>query len=140
DPYWGKSERFLACVSDFFSKSSTRQKKIYKPILYVPMRDNEDKWSARQWKQSLGQNVDGLKGIVEGFMDGNVEVLHLQNEFVSVVYHLSIPEQSPVSIPVGFLSTNKILVAGIGKLLSGYVDGISSFEKSNDCGYLKSIT
>ena len=137
DPFWGKSEYFLSCISEFTNKAKTKKARLYKPTLYVPVFGQEDVRSARQWNHNLGDYSDHIKGIVEGFMDGNIEVLHLEEEFIAVVYHFSQPEKLPVTIPLGFMSTNKELVSNLGKLLLEYVDGTFSFDKSNDCGYIK---
>lgn len=139
NPFWGKSEQFLSCVSDFLIKSETKNKKLYNPTLYVPVRDRQDSKSARQWKHNLGQYSDIAKGLLEGFMDGNVEVLHLQDKLVVVTYHFSLPEQLPTSIPVGFISTNSETISNIGKLILQYIDGISSFDSPNDCGQITKI-
>lgn len=139
DPFWGKSEQLPSCMSYLINKATTKKKVLFEPTIYVPINGSDDSRTARQWKNSLSGVTKYMRGIVEGFMDGNVELLYLENEFVVVVYHFSQPEKLPVSIPVGFVSTEQETVAKVGKLLLDYVDGSSSFDKPNDCGLINSF-
>lgn len=137
DPFWGKSEYFLSAFSDFTNKAETKKVRLYKPTLYVPVSGNDDVRLARQWSHELGDYSKYTKGIVEGFMDGNVEILHLEQEFIVVIYHFSLPEKLPATMPLGFISTDNNFVSKLGKLFLEYVDGMSSFDKPNDCGSIK---
>jgi len=139
DLYWAKSGRFSSSLSDFFDKSSTKDKKLYTPVLYVPLEDDGDFREAKQWLHELGPYNKEVKGLAEGFLDGNVEVLHLEDELVVVIYHVGQPEAFPISMPVGFISTDQAVVAKIGHLIFDYIAGNSSFDKPNDCGFLSSI-
>lgn len=139
DPYWSKSECFISSLSDFINKSSTKGKRLYKPVLYVPVSDDIDFRSARHWKYELGQFHEYAKGLVEGLLDGNVEILHLKDELSVVIYHISQPETLPVSMPLGFITTNKESVKIIGALINEYVKSSSGFDKPYDCGFLSSI-
>ena len=136
DPFWGKSQQLPSCLSYFINRATTKNKELYKPTLYVPVSGRDDIHTARQWKHNMGNIAEHMKGIVEGFMDGNVEVLYLEGEMITIIYHFSQPERLPVSIPVGFISTNKEMIFKLGKLLLDYVDGSSSFDKPNDCGHI----
>ena len=40
-------------------------------------------------------SMSTLKGLVEGLLDGNVEILHLEDELSAVIYHISQPEILP---------------------------------------------
>jgi len=136
DPYWAKSDRFISSLSDFLGRANTKDKKLYQPVVYVPVSDERDFRAARQWKNEFEQYHKDVKGLVEGFLDGNVEILHLENELVAVIYHFTQPEFLPVSMPLGFVSTNKETVAKIGKVVADYIKGTSSFDKAHDCGYI----
>ncbi|MDE9557226.1 hypothetical protein KKJ06_17835 [Xenorhabdus bovienii] len=138
NPYWAKSERFSSSLSYIMRRSSTKVKTLYKPVLYVPVSDERDFRVAKKWQNELGHFGKDVKGLAEGFLDGHVEVLHLEDELVTVIYHVTQPD-FPVSIPVGFISTDKATVAKIGKLVIDYIDGSSSFDKLNDCGIISSI-
>lgn len=139
DPFWAKSERFISSLSDFIDKSSTKDKQLYKPVLYVPVSDEGDFRVAKQWKHELGQFHKDAKGLAEGFLDGNVEILHLEDEVAVVIYHFAQPETLPVTMPLGYVITNKDQVKQLGKLVNDYIKGSSAFDKPNDCGALDAI-
>ncbi|MFB0713729.1 hypothetical protein ACEU59_21590 [Buttiauxella noackiae] len=139
DSYWSKSERFISSLSDFIHKSSTKEKRLYKPMLYVPVSDDKDSRAANQWRHELGQYHEYAKGLVEGLLDGNVEILHLEDELAAVIYHISQPETLPVTMPLGFITTNKDSVKSIGMLITDYVEGSSAFDKPHDCGLISSM-
>lgn len=140
DPYWAKSSRFSSSLSDFIRRSSTKEKKLYEPILYVPVSDDKDFRVARQWKHELGQFHDHARGLAEGFLDGNIEILYLEDEVAVVIYHFAQPETLPVTMPLGFMTTNKEMVTKLGKLVNDYVKSSSGFDKPNDCGTISSIS
>jgi len=139
DPYWAKSARFISSLSDFIHRSSTKEKRLYKPVLYVPVCDHRDIKGAKQWMRELGQFHNDAKGLAEGFLDGNVEILHLEDEFGVVIYHFSQPETLPITMPIGYITKNKELVKKLGFLVNEYVRDISAFDKPNDCGAISSL-
>ncbi|WP_202119871.1 hypothetical protein [Metapseudomonas otitidis] len=136
DPYWGKSSNLQVSVSDILSKASTKEKRLYSPTIYVPISGPDDHKTARQWKWEFDPNTDNIRGVIEGFLGGSVEVMHFEGEFVVVVYHVSLPDSYPVSFPIGFISTDKNVVSSVGRLVTTYLEGSSGFERSNDCGLL----
>ncbi|MCB5226666.1 hypothetical protein JAO78_007525 [Alishewanella sp. 16-MA] len=139
DSFWSKSDRVISSLSDFLSKASTKEKKLYNPVVYVPLSDGSDFRSAKQWMNDFDQYHKYIRGVVEGFLDGNVEILHLEDELVVVIYHFVQPETLPVSMPIGFISTDKETVAKVGSLITDYLEGSSAFDKPNDCGAIASI-
>lgn len=139
DPYWSKSNRLTVSINDFLRKASTKVKKLYSPTLYLPLSGIDDQRAARQWKLELDPNVDDAHGIVEGFLGGNVEILHFNTELVVVVYHLSLPDIYPVTLPLGFISTDQDVVNSIGKIVQNYVKAITAYERPNDCGSIAQI-
>lgn len=136
DPYWCKSNRLLVSLGDFLNKASTKDKKLYSPTIYLPLCGPEDHKAVRQWKQELDPYTDRAHGLIEGFLGGNVEVILFEGELVVVVYHMSLPETYPVTLPVGFISDNQETVAAVGQLVNAYVKGSSGFDRPNDCGLL----
>ncbi|WP_428827028.1 hypothetical protein ACLIKD_02445 [Azonexus sp. IMCC34842] len=134
DPYWCRSNRLLVSLSDFLDKASTKDKKLYSPTIYLPVSGADDHKAARQWKKELDPYTDKAHGVIEGFLGGNVEILHFDGEFVAVVYHMSLPDTYPVTLPLGFISADKEVVSAIGNLVKSYVQGSSSFDRPNDCG------
>lgn len=136
DPYWGKSSNLQVRVSDILSLASTKEKRLYSPTIYLPVSGPDDQKTARQWKWEFDPNTDKVHGLIEGFLSGNVEVMHFEGEFVAVVYHISLPDTYPVSLPIGFISADKDVVSAVGRLVTAYVKGNSGFDRPNDCGLL----
>lgn len=136
DPFWGKSSSLQARFSEIINNARTKEKRIYSPAMYLPVQGPDDLRSARQWKREFDPNIDATYGLVEGFLRGNVEVLYFESEFVVVVYHVSLPDAYPVSLPIGFVSTERQLVHSVGGLLKKYLDGNSRFDRPNNCGLL----
>lgn len=139
DPYWGKSSNLQVRVSELLDKANTKDKRLYSPTIYLPISAPDDQKTARQWKWEFDPNTDKVHGLLEGFLGGNIEVLHFEGEFVVVVYHVSLPDSYPVTIPIGFISADKDVVSAVGQLVTAYVEGSSGFERPNDCGLLSRI-
>lgn len=139
DPYWGKSNYLHERVSQLLDNANTKEKKLYSPIIYLPICTPSDFRSIRQWKSEFQPNTDKVHGLIEGFLGGSVEVLHFESEFVVVVYHVSLPDSYPISFPLGFISAEKDVVASIGAIVKKYVQGISGFEQPNDCGLISKL-
>ena len=136
DPYWGKSSNLQVRVSEILSMASTKEKRLYSPAIYLPVSGPDDQKTARQWKWEFDPNSDKVYGLIEGFLGGNVEVMHFEGEFVAVVYHVSLPDSYPVSLPIGFISADKDVVSSVGRLVTTYLEGSSGFDRPNDCGLL----
>ena len=136
DPYWGKSSNLQVRVSEILSMASTKEKRLYSPAIYLPVSGPDDQKTARQWKWEFDPNTDKVHGLIEGFLGGNVEVMHFEGEFVVVVYHVSLPDSYPVSLPIGFISADKDVVSSVGRLVTTYLEGSSGFDRPNDCGLL----
>ena len=136
DPYWGKSSNLQVRVSEILSMASTKEKRLYSPTIYMPVSGPDDQKTARQWKWEFDPNTDKVHGLIEGFLGGNVEVMYFEGEFVVVVYHVSLPDSYPVSLPIGFISANKDVVSSVGRLVTTYLKGSSGFERPKDCGLL----
>lgn len=139
DPFWGKSNSLQVKFSELIDKASTKDKKLYSPTIFLPVSGQDDRRSARQWKREFEPNTTNVRGLTEGFLGGNVEVLHFEGEFVVVVYHVSLPESYPVTLPVGFVSAEADVVKSIGQRLASYLDGNSSFDRPNDCGPIERL-
>lgn len=139
DPYWGKSSNLQVRVSELLSMASTKEERLYSPTIFLPVSGPDDQKTARQWKWEFDPNTDKVHGLIEGFLGGNVEVMHFEGEFVVVVYHVSLRDSYPVSLPIGFISADKDVVSAVGRFVTAYVEGSSGFERPNDCGLLSRI-
>ena len=105
--------------------------------MYLPCDDhqNVERQAGRAWKHKLG-SIEFCEGIRNGLFDGSVEVLLLDNEFAAVSYHLSLPDLSPVHVPLGFFTTNPKLVAKIASVANEFLKGSVSHGKPNLIGKL----
>jgi len=139
DAFWGKSDRFIASVDQFLSRANTKNKHLYKPALYLPVTDAQDSRGAKRWLNELQGYQKHTYGLAEGFLDGNVEIMLLKGNLAVVIYHYVQPSKFPVPIPVGFITTEKKELESIGAYVYGYLKGMSSHEKPNDCGPISSI-
>lgn len=139
DPYWGKSSSLQVRIGELLEKASTKDRKLYSPTIFLPVDGPEDHRTAHQWRREFEPNTDNVRGIIEGFLGGSVEILHFDDEFVVVVYHVSLRDSYPVSFPMGFISAEKDVVALVGRLLKAYLEGMSGFERPNDCGLISKI-
>lgn len=139
DTFWGKSLRLSSCSEEFINvtKSNGLNQKFSNPVLYLPVQDNNDHKSISTWKRELSNITNNLYGLHEGFLDGDVEIILVENHFVVVCYHISRPESVPVSLPVGFVSTDKTVVSKIQNITFEYINGVSSYDNPNDIGKLK---
>ena len=139
DPYWGKSSNLQVRVSELLDNANTKDKRLYSPTIYLPISGPDDQKTARQWEWEFDPNTDKVHGLLEGFLGGNIEVLHFEGEFVVVVYHVSLPDSYPVTLPIGFISADKDVVSAVRRLVTAYLEGSSGFERPNDCGLLSRI-
>lgn len=136
DPFWGKSSSLQVRFAEILNNARTKEKRIYSPAMYLPVQGPDDLRSARQWKREFDPYTDTTYGLIEGFLRGNVEVLYFEGEFVVVIYHVSLPGAYPVSLPIGFINTERRFVQSVGGLLKRYLDGNSRFDRPNNCGLL----
>lgn len=140
DNFWGKSTRLAQCFGEIISSSTVsgkKEKTLYKPKMYVPLSDESDRRSKNQWKNEFSGYDRCLHGLVEGFLDGNVEVIILPNKFATVCYHISMPEQYDVSLPLGFIATDSEMVSKVTKLAQNYIGDVQGFDKPNDLGLIR---
>lgn len=134
DPFWAKCDSVRVALSDYLSRASSKKKQLYKPTLYVPVFGPDDSRSLKNWKHEFRNYEECINGLVEGMLGGNIEILYLEREIVVVIYHFSQPELLPVTMPLGFISTDRHTVDRVGCIARRYIDGVSSFDKPNDCG------
>jgi hypothetical protein len=139
DNFWGKSTRLAQCLGELVSSSTVsvkNKKTLYKPKMYVPLSDESDRRSKSQWKNEFSDYGHYLHGLAEGFLDGNVEVIVLPNKFAAVCYHMSMPEQYDVTLPLGFVTTDNEMISRITKLAEDYIGDVQGFDKPNNLGLI----
>ncbi|MEZ8773593.1 hypothetical protein AB4453_19760 [Vibrio atlanticus] len=142
DVFWGKSKKLEFCLNELEQAQLTQEKspqRIFTPSIYLPLADIKDRRAIGCWKSELKKGSNNLYGLLEGFLGGSVEVIVLEGTFAVVCYHVSRPETHPVSIPVGFVTTNLKLINAISDIAFDYVDGSSSFNKKHNLGLLDKL-
>jgi hypothetical protein len=142
DGFWGQSSRTSACLDELIDQAVTKGKKAvrrYTPKLLVPLQDARDRQGINRWKQQFPNQKSHVSGLVEGFMDGNVEVLLLSDHLAVVSYHISKPESFPVTLPVGYITADKQKVKLITALVTEYVGGVVSFDNPRNLGKIAEL-
>lgn len=142
DGFWGQSLRTSACFDELCDLSTITGKhpiKLYQPKLYLPLQDSNDRRSINRWKQEFSSQGNDIYGLVEGFLEGNVEVLLIPGRMAVVSYHISRPDSLPVSLPVGYLTTDEKKVSVVTKLVDEYINGVISFDNPRNLGPLGTI-
>ncbi|GAS61526.1 hypothetical protein ABUJ42_13970 [Salmonella enterica subsp. enterica serovar Chester] len=142
DPYWGKSSRIIDCLMELEKlqlTSSKNPERIYSPKLYLPISSPSDRKTLNKWIYDFRDSANINYGLAEGFMDGNVEILYLEDEFVVVCYHINQPENLPVTLPVGFISTDINIIKHISQITDEYINSSTSHNNSHNFGLLRNL-
>ena len=106
----------------------------------MPLLNKENQFEKNNWKFQFKDISDEevLYGFREGFLNGNTEILFLENQFAVVCYHARLSEY-PVTLPIGFMTTKKETVKHIQTLVENYLSSIKysdDEEQENDFGKL----
>lgn len=70
-------------------------------------------------------------GFCEGYLDGNTEILFLEDQFAVVCYHAKLSSY-PVTLPIGFMTTNIRQVNHIISLAKNYLSSPLFPNKNED--------
>ena len=122
--FWGKSDRVNLCFSELYNGSKTSGKKaktLYNLKIMLPLSDPKNRKEKNNWMHEFSSIKNNLYGYIDGYMDGDVEIVLLADSLVAVTYFLNIPESYRVPIPVGFISMDKGLIDAITYSLNGYL-------------------
>jgi hypothetical protein len=116
--YWGKQRKIHDKIQNLLNKQS----KSYKFHLYLPLSSESNKREKQEWLWQF-KDIDkkALYGFCEGFLNGNTEILFLENTFAMVCYHAELPAY-PVPLPIGFFTTKLDEVKKIGCLIEQYLN------------------
>lgn len=127
DIYWGKQRR----IQDKIQSLAGRQKeKNYDFRLYLPLPSKRYNREKQEWlHQFRDVSEKVLYGFCEGFLDGNTEILFLEDKFAVVCYHAKLVGY-PVTVPLGFMTTQTDKIRHIIKLTENYLN--STIFSDND--------
>ena len=117
DIYWGKQRKIHDKIQNLIDK----QKNGYDFRLYLPLSSERNQHEKQEWLNHFKDISDKvLYGFCEGFLDGNTEILFLEDKFAVVCYHTKLSSY-PVTLPIGFMTTQKNIIKSIISLVENYL-------------------
>lgn len=118
DIYWGKQRKIHDKIQNLIDK----QKNGYEFYLYLPLPSEQNHHEKQEWlNQFRDISNKVLYGFCEGFLDGNTEILFLEDKFAVVCYHAKLSSY-PVTLPIGFMTTDIKRVNYIIRLAKNYLN------------------
>ena len=127
DIYWGKQRKIHDKIQNLIDK----QKNGYDFRLYLPLPSERNQHQKQEWLNHFKDISDKvLYGFCEGFLDGNTEILFLKDKFAVVCYHAKLSSY-PVTLPIGFMTTQKSTVKHIVELVEAYLSPAQFNNESN---------
>lgn len=142
DGFWGQSLRTVGCFNDLTKWSVTEDKnklKLYEPQFYLPLSGHEDRRTLSKWRREFENLEKNTYGLLEGFLDGCVEVFLIPGYMAVVCYHVSKPDTLPVTLPIGYISMDRKKVDVVERFVMDYLKGMDSYEKPRDLGPLRQL-
>ena len=128
DIYWGKQRKIHGKIQNLIDK----QKNGYDFRLYLPLPSERNRHEKQEWLNHFKDISDKvLYGFCEGFLDGNTEILFLEDQFAVVCYHAKLTSY-PVTLPIGFMTTNIRQVNHIISLAKNYLSSPLFPNKNED--------
>lgn len=128
DIYWGKQRKIHGNIQNLIDK----QKNGYDFRLYLPLPSERNRHEKQEWLNHFKDISDKvLYGFCEGFLDGNTEILFLEDQFAVVCYHAKLSSY-PVTLPIGFMTTNIRQVNHIISLAKNYLSSPLFPNKNED--------
>ena len=135
DIYWGKQNKIHDKIQNLIDK----QKNGYDFRLYLPLPSERNHHEKQEWlNQFRDISNKVLYGFHEGFLDGNTEILFLEDKFAVLCYHTKLSAY-PVTLPIGFMTTQKSTVKHIVELVEAYLSSAqfnNESTKTKDFGLL----
>lgn len=129
DIYWGKQRKIHDKIQNLIGK----QKNDYDSRLYLPLSSERNHHEKQEWlnhfKDIISDKV--LYGFCEGFLDGNTEILFLEDKFAVVCYHAKLSSY-PVTLPIGFMTTDIKKVNHIIRLAKNYLNSALFPDRDED--------
>ena len=128
DIYWGKQRKIHDKIQNLIDK----QKNGYDFRLYLPLPSERNRHEKQEWLNQFRDIPNKvLYGFCEGFLDGNTEILFLEDKFAVVCYHAKLSSY-PVTLPIGFLTTDIKKVNHIIRLAKNYLNSALFPDRDED--------
>lgn len=117
DIYWGKQQK----IHDKIQKLTNKQNNSYDFRLYLPLASERNNHEKQEWlNQFRDISNKVLYGFCGGFLGGNTEILFLEDKFTVVCYHVKLSSY-PVTLPIGFMTTDIEKVNHLARLVETYL-------------------
>lgn len=128
DIYWGKQRKIHDKIQNLIDK----QKNGYDFHLYLPLPSERNQHEKQEWLNQFRDISDKvLYGFCEGFLDRNTEILFLEDKFAVVCYHAKLSSY-PVTLPIGFMTTDIKKVNHIIRLAKNYLNSSLFPDRDED--------
>lgn len=128
DIYWGKQRKIHDKIQNLIDK----QKNGYEFYLYLPLPSEQNHHEKQEWlNQFRDISNKVLYGFCEGFLDGNTEILFLEDKFAVVCYHAKLSSY-PVTLPIGFMTTDIKRVNHVIRLAKNYLNSALFPDRDED--------
>ena len=121
DAFWGKSLRFNTFVGALGQLKNKQNDEIQLKC-FLPMSDERDRVSVQNYRKIIGKDHQKyFYGIKEGLLDGNFELIVVENEFAVIILHVLDSEADYLtSFPIGSISYDKTLVNSLVSLFDAW--------------------
>lgn len=140
DIYWGKQQKIRGRIQFLVENQKSKN---FDFRLYLPLPSERNYREQQAWKnefKDISEKI--LYGYCEGFLEGNTEILFLENQFAVVCYHAKLSHY-PVTLPIGFMTKDKKRVSHIQRLVENYLSSKSFFKddvlQEKDLGLLNHL-
>ena len=128
DIYWGKQRKIHDKIQNLIDK----QKNGYDFRLYLPLPSERNHYEKQEWLNQFRDIPNKvLYGFCEDFLDGNTEILFLEDKFAVVCYHAKLSSY-PVTLPIGFMTTDIKKVNHIIRLAKNYLNSALFPDRDED--------
>ena len=128
DIYWGKQQKIHDKIQNLIDK----QKNGYDFRLYLPLPSERNHYEKQEWLNQFRDIPNKvLYGFCEDFLDGNTEILFLEDKFAVVCYHAKLSSY-PVTLPIGFMTTDIKKVNHIIRLAKNYLNSALFPDRDED--------
>lgn len=136
DIYWGKQRKIHDKIRSLID---TPKEKNYDFRLYLPLPSERYNREKQEWlHQFKGVSEKVLYGFCEGFLGGNTEILFLEDKFAVICYHAKLANY-PISVPLGFMTTQVDKIRSIIKLADNYLNSTIFSDNDTDASNQKDL-
>lgn len=130
DRFWMMSNQSFSRASELISAT-----KGLDTHLYVPVAGSKDKYQENVWKRTLGPLKERAIKVSEGFLGGSVELISIPGVVSMLCFYLQ-KQGEPVSIPFGFITTDKSDIEQIHQKFELYLRSYDSDMEKREYGAL----